>query len=156
MIFISISDKINVQLKHFCYICWNCLINKLNTLTKTIKSGDCGCRRTVISPGLPACSPTYLPTCTHSACALAAHDWSLPQGLAAKAGELVAQEWQRKKRKTGEEKAVTKKRLDKARGQTRVNIVMDFQQCRELRELKGLKSDALSTNNSHVGCLCSL
>ncbi len=41
-----------------------------------------------------------------------------------------------------QEKATTKKRLGKARGQTRV------------RELKGLKSDAVSTNNSHVGCLC--
>ncbi len=56
----------------------------------------------------------------------------------AKARELVVQEWQRKKRETEEEKAVTKKRQNKARGQTRVNISMAFQQWSELRELKGL------------------
>ncbi len=68
----------------------------------------------------------YLPTCAHSACALIAHGWSLPQGYVAKASELVIQGWQRKKRKTEEENVTTKKRLDIARGQTRVNISMDF------------------------------
>ncbi len=55
---------------------------------------------------------------------------------------------QSKKRQTKVEKAMTKKRLDKARDQTRVNISMAFQRWQELRELKGLKSDA--------GCLRSL
>ncbi len=89
------------------------------------------------------CLSTYVP-------ALIAHDRS----QAAKASELVAQEWERKKRKTEKEKAATKKRLDKARGQTRVSISMAFQWWQELRELKGLKSDAVSTNSSHIGCLC--
>ncbi len=92
--------------------------------------------------------PVYLCTCLP---ALIAHDQSLPPGLAAKASELAAQEWQRK----GVEKATTKKRLGKARGQTRVNIDMAFQWWRT-EGVKGLKSDAVSTNNSHVGCLRSL
>ncbi|CAL8338962.1 unnamed protein product [Lota lota] len=50
---------------------------------------------------------------------------------------------QSKKRKTLFEKATTKKRLDKERSQTRVNIGMAFQRWRELRELKGLKSDPM-------------
>ncbi|KAM4605451.1 uncharacterized protein ACJ7VT_017695 [Polymixia lowei] len=50
---------------------------------------------------------------------------------------------QSKKRKTFLEKATTKKRLDKARCQTRVNIGVAFQRWRQLRELKGLKSDAM-------------
>ncbi len=49
---------------------------------------------------------------------------------------------------------MTKKRLDKARGQTRVNIGMDFSTlARRTEGVEGLKSDAVSTNNSHVGCL---
>ncbi len=75
----------------------------------------------------------------------------------AKASELVAQEWQRKEKKTEEEKAATKTRLDKVRDQTRVNIGMDFSTvARRTEGVEGLKSDAVSTNNSHVGCLCSL
>ncbi len=70
--------------------------------------------------------PMYLPTYAHSAHALTAHDRSLPQGQAPKANQLVTQEWQRKKGKTEEEQAATKKRLDKARGQTKVNTGMTF------------------------------
>ncbi len=55
----------------------------------------------------------------YSACALIAHDRSLPQGQVAKASKLVAQEWQRKKTKAEEEKATSKKKLDIARLQTR-------------------------------------
>lgn len=50
---------------------------------------------------------------------------------------------QSKKRKTVFEKATTKKRLDQARSQTRVNIGIAFQRWRQLREVKGLKSDAM-------------
>ncbi|KAM6974275.1 uncharacterized protein LKV04_015913 [Tautogolabrus adspersus] len=46
---------------------------------------------------------------------------------------------QEKKRKTEAEKAVTRRRLD----QTRVNIGTAFQRWRQLRELKGLRSDAM-------------
>lgn len=38
---------------------------------------------------------------------------------------------------------MTKKRLDQARAQTRVNIGVAFQRWRQLREMKGLKSDAM-------------
>ena len=50
-----------------------------------------------------------------------------------------------KKRKTVtvQEKAMNKKSLDKQRNKTRVNIGVAFQRWRELRELKGLKSDSL-------------
>ncbi|XP_073711610.1 uncharacterized protein [Misgurnus anguillicaudatus] len=48
-----------------------------------------------------------------------------------------------KKRKTVQEKAINKKYLDKQRNQTRVNIGVAFQRWRELRDLKGLKSDAM-------------
>ena len=44
----------------------------------------------------------------------------------------------RKKRMTKVGKSWTEKRLDKARGQTRVNISVAFQWWRKLRELKGL------------------
>ncbi|XP_065133775.1 uncharacterized protein [Paramisgurnus dabryanus] len=47
-----------------------------------------------------------------------------------------------RKRKSEAEKAATKQALDKARGQTRVNIGGAFERWRQLRELKGLKSDA--------------
>ena len=47
-----------------------------------------------------------------------------------------------KKRKSEAEKAATKLALDKARGQTRVNIGSTFERWRQLRKLKGLKSDA--------------
>ncbi|MGL4615865.1 MAG: hypothetical protein ACRCVV_18620 [Shewanella sp.] len=47
-----------------------------------------------------------------------------------------------RKRKSEAEKAATKQVLDKARGQTRVNIGGAFERWRQLRELKGLKSDA--------------
>ena len=47
-----------------------------------------------------------------------------------------------KKRKPEAEMAATKKALDKARGQTRVNIGAAFERWRQLRHLKGLKSDA--------------
>ena len=50
---------------------------------------------------------------------------------------------QSKKRKTLFEQATNKKRLDKARSETRVNIGMAFQRWRELRELKGLRSDPM-------------
>ncbi|KAM6974321.1 uncharacterized protein LKV04_015961 [Tautogolabrus adspersus] len=46
---------------------------------------------------------------------------------------------QEKKRKTEAEKAVTRRRFD----QTRVNIGTAFQRWRQLRELKGLRSDAM-------------
>ena len=51
-----------------------------------------------------------------------------------------------KKRKTVtvQEKAMNKKSLDKQRDKTRVNIGVAFQLWRELRELKGLKSDSLA------------
>ncbi len=68
--------------------------------------------------------------CMKSSGLLTAHDQ-------AKASRLVAQEWHRRKIKTEVEKATTKKRSDKARGQTRVNFGMDFQHWRE--ELKGWK-----------------
>ncbi|XP_059400179.1 uncharacterized protein LOC132131987 [Carassius carassius] len=50
-----------------------------------------------------------------------------------------------KKRKTVtvQEKAMNKKSLDKQRNKTRINIGVAFQRWRELRELKGLKSDSL-------------
>jgi len=48
-----------------------------------------------------------------------------------------------KKRKTVFEKAMNKKSLDKSRNQTRVNIGMAFQRWRQLRDLKGLKSDSM-------------
>ncbi len=47
-----------------------------------------------------------------------------------------------KKRKPEAEKAAMKKALDKARGQTRVNIGAGFERWRQLRHLKGLKSEA--------------
>ncbi|XP_061576236.1 histone-lysine N-methyltransferase PRDM9-like [Cololabis saira] len=47
-----------------------------------------------------------------------------------------------KKRKPAEEKAAVKKALDKARGQTRVNIGPAFERWRGLKELKGFRSDA--------------
>nr|XP_020496247.1 zinc finger protein 260-like isoform X1 [Labrus bergylta] len=50
---------------------------------------------------------------------------------------------QGKKRKTEAEKAVTRRRLDKARGQTRVNIGTAFPRWRHLKEAKGLQSDAM-------------
>ncbi|KAG5834952.1 hypothetical protein ANANG_G00266990 [Anguilla anguilla] len=46
-----------------------------------------------------------------------------------------------KKRKTDEEKMSTKKKLNRARDKTRVNIGLAFQRWRELRNLKGFKSD---------------
>ncbi len=48
--------------------------------------------------------------------------------------------------------------MDKARGQTRVNISVDFKRTINERTegVEWLKSDAVSTNNSHVGCLRSL
>ena len=48
----------------------------------------------------------------------------------------------RKKRMTKVGKSWTEKRLDKARGQTRVNISVAFQRWQNLRELKGLKREA--------------
>ncbi|XP_049450602.1 uncharacterized protein LOC125899956 [Epinephelus fuscoguttatus] len=48
---------------------------------------------------------------------------------------------QAKKRKSWAEKAATKKALDKARGQTRVAIGAAFERWRQLKKLKGLKSD---------------
>ncbi|XP_078031991.1 uncharacterized protein LOC117254656 isoform X1 [Epinephelus lanceolatus] len=48
---------------------------------------------------------------------------------------------QAKKRKSWAEKAATKKALDKARGQTRVTIGAAFERWRQLKKLKGLKSD---------------
>ncbi len=75
----------------------------------------------------------------------------------AKVSELVAQEWQRKERKTEEEKLRPKKRLEKARGQTRVNIGMDFSTLPRITEgAEWLKSDAVSINNSHAGGLRSV
>ncbi|KAM6974320.1 uncharacterized protein LKV04_015960 [Tautogolabrus adspersus] len=50
---------------------------------------------------------------------------------------------QGKKRKTEAEKAVTRRKLDKARGQTRVNIGTAFPRWRQLKEAKGLQSDAM-------------
>lgn len=46
---------------------------------------------------------------------------------------------QPKKRKTEAEKAATKKALDKARGQTRVNIGTAFQRWRQLKEARASK-----------------
>ncbi len=57
-----------------------------------------------------------------------------------KKSKLVAQEWRREKRKTEEEKVMSKKR---------------FSTMERTEGVEGLKSDAVSTNNSHVGCLCS-
>ena len=48
-----------------------------------------------------------------------------------------------RKRKTETEKAATKKKLETARGKTRINIGLAFQRWRQLRELNGLKSDAM-------------
>ena len=48
-----------------------------------------------------------------------------------------------RKRKTENEKAATKKKLENARGKTRINIGFAFQRWRQLRELNGLKSDAM-------------
>ncbi len=151
---------------YYSYICWNSLynlttINKSNALTKKRKkSGVCGCGRTVISPSnhfiwtewnnWTGYQPVYLRRpvrlCTHCA-------WPWVFHTARRLDELAVQEWQRKERK--KEKAATKKRLDKTRDQTRINVSMAFQQWRELRELKWLKSDAVS-NDSHVHCLRSL
>ncbi len=110
----------------FCYICRNSLyiptaIDKSNALTKKDKkAGVCGSGRAVISlSNRFICLPTYLPTSAHSA-----------------------------RVKTEVEKATSKKWFDQTRGQTRVSISMAFQQWRELRELKGLKSDTVRTNNS--------
>ncbi|KAM4615254.1 uncharacterized protein ACJ7VT_010431 [Polymixia lowei] len=47
-----------------------------------------------------------------------------------------------KKRKSDAEKQLTKKELNRARDQTRVNIGEAHQRWRELRLLKGFKSDA--------------
>ncbi|XP_028299204.1 uncharacterized protein LOC114461400 isoform X1 [Gouania willdenowi] len=47
-----------------------------------------------------------------------------------------------KKRKSVEEKAATKRALEKARAQTRVNVGAAFQRWRQLRDQMGLKSDA--------------
>ena len=47
-----------------------------------------------------------------------------------------------RKRKPEDERTATKKSLDKARGQTRINIGVTFERWRQLRELKGLNSDA--------------
>uniref|UniRef100_A0A8C5G419 Uncharacterized protein n=1 Tax=Gouania willdenowi TaxID=441366 RepID=A0A8C5G419_GOUWI len=46
------------------------------------------------------------------------------------------------KRKSVEEKAATKRALEKARAQTRVNVGAAFQRWRQLRDQMGLKSDA--------------
>ncbi|CAL8325221.1 unnamed protein product [Arctogadus glacialis] len=48
-----------------------------------------------------------------------------------------------RKRKTETEKAATIKKLETARGKTRINIGLAFQRWRQLRELNGLKSDAM-------------
>jgi len=49
-----------------------------------------------------------------------------------------------KKRKTVFEKAMNKKSLDKSRNnRLRVNIGVAFQRWRQLRDLKGLKSDSM-------------
>ena len=53
---------------------------------------------------------------------------------------------ERKKRKTDVEQTLDKKRLDKARGQTRVNIGVAFQWWRNLRELKGPESNTKVAN----------
>ncbi|XP_067093723.1 zinc finger protein 37-like [Osmerus mordax] len=50
---------------------------------------------------------------------------------------------QSKKRKTVMERATNTKRLNNERSKTRVNIGIAFQRWRELRELEGLKSDAM-------------
>ena len=50
---------------------------------------------------------------------------------------------QSKKRKTGTERVTNTKRLNNERSNTRVNIGIAFQRWRELRELEGLKSDAM-------------
>ncbi|XP_053195562.1 uncharacterized protein LOC128379949 [Scomber japonicus] len=47
-----------------------------------------------------------------------------------------------KKEKPEEERTANKKALDKARGQTRINIGVAFERWRQLRDLKGLNSDA--------------
>lgn len=47
-----------------------------------------------------------------------------------------------RKRKPEDEKTANKKALDKVRGQSRVNIGVAFQRWRQLRDLRGLKSDA--------------
>ena len=47
-----------------------------------------------------------------------------------------------KKRKTEAEKTTTKKNAEKARSKSRVNIGLAFERWRQLRELKGLESDA--------------
>ncbi len=67
--------------------------------------------------------------------------------------KLAGMEW---KRKTELEKTIQPLFGHKVRRQTRVNIGVAFQGWQELRELKGLKSDAASTNNSNVRCLRSL
>ena len=48
-----------------------------------------------------------------------------------------------RKRKTETEKAATIKKLEAARVKTRINIGSAFQRWRHLRELNGLKSDAM-------------
>ncbi|XP_048009675.1 uncharacterized protein LOC125243875 [Megalobrama amblycephala] len=50
---------------------------------------------------------------------------------------------QSKKRKTVLQTATTKKRLDQQRAQTRVNIGVAFPRWRQLRDSKGLKTDAM-------------
>lgn len=48
-----------------------------------------------------------------------------------------------RKRKTVFEKATTKRKLDAARNKTRINIGVAFERWRQLREQKGLQSDAM-------------
>ncbi len=51
---------------------------------------------------------------------------------------------QERKRKSAGEKAETEKKLDQARGQTRVNIVTAFRRWSQLLESAGLRDDAMT------------
>ncbi len=57
---------------------------------------------------------------------------------------LAPQTSQDRKRKSAAEKAETEKKLDQARGQTRVNIGTAFQQWSQLWESAGLRDDAMT------------
>ena len=50
----------------------------------------------------------------------------------------------KRKRKSAGEKAETEKKLDQARGQTRVNIGTAFQRWSQLQESVGLRDDAIT------------